>query len=349
MKDSKPKTDLWILLGTILVIAVLIIGLTCHAIPSSDTEGSTEPAAESAEESEDLEEENAETADSASSEAGSTYEEDQVLYDQDGIVIASTGESSLTEDAWQYGLIIENSSGKDMELTAEYGSINGYMIDLSLSCEAPSGSETAAELEAGLDDLEEAGIETVMEVEFYVELWDPEESKTVDLAGPITLTTDAYGTESQEYDDSGTLLYEEDGMEIVFRQVEDADSTVYLDFYFENSTGEDISITIEDLLINDYSVSGNLLCSITDGKKALDQIALSYDVLSGCGIKQADEIVKIEVNFSLAEIDSGTVLAETGILSIYPEIGSEESEESTEESEVIASDSAAEDSGETVS
>ena len=59
MKDSKPKPDLWILLGAILVIAVLIIGLTCQVLPSSDRGDSTEPAAESPEESEDLEEENA--------------------------------------------------------------------------------------------------------------------------------------------------------------------------------------------------------------------------------------------------------------------------------------------------
>ena len=66
MKDSKPKTDLWILLGTMLVIVVLIIGMICHAFLSSDAEDSTEPAAESAEESVNLVEEDTETADSVS-------------------------------------------------------------------------------------------------------------------------------------------------------------------------------------------------------------------------------------------------------------------------------------------
>ena len=331
MKDSdfdyKKKRSLvhrkWWFLLVVAITALAVAG--CTGTEDSDSaEETTEEADDSLEEDDS---ESEEALDSSPSEDSEEYIAEQVLYDQNDIVITATGITDITDYNYQIELLVENGSDSDIDITPEYGSVNGYMTSMSLYCEVPSGRESYSVLRIDLESLEEAGIETVMEIEFCFEIQDTEDWTVLDFSDPVTLTTGAYGSETQEYDDSGTMLYEENGVEITFRQIKSDDEAAYLDFYFENDSGQNISISTVELTINGYTVNGNMFCSIMDGKKADDYAALRYETLSELGIADADAIEQISISFNITDTDSGELIAttETFTISLQDGAGGESS------------------------
>ena len=358
-KQEKPLYRKWWFILLVIVLAAAIIYLRYGGLfTASDSEDSTDYAEEATVESEDAsveeepededteEEENGEVEiiSSDSEQTGEESIEEQVLYDKDGIVITATGEVDVTSSQYQIELLVENGSSDDIYITPEYSSVNGYMIDMSIHSEIPAGRESYSELKIDLDDLEDSGVSTIMEIEFCLEIWDPESWAVYDLSDPVTIQTGAYGTETQEYDDSGAVLYDEGGITITFRHLKIGSSTSSLVFYLENDSGQDVNISTEDVAINDTMLSSTMFCSVVDGKKAVDHILVDDDVLAEMGLSDVNDIEKLDVSFSITDAETSTLIAETELYSIstiYVEDNSVDStveaEEPTDES-TLASD-----------
>jgi len=137
-----------------------------------------------------------------------------VIYDTDGVKVTVTG----YEDGWmgpELKLLIENNSKQNVLITADAVSVNGYMMSMaSLYAEVAKEKKANEALSIMETELEQAGIDTVANIQFYVHVQDAEDWDTVDLSPLVTVETSA-ADYVQPVDDTGDVLYDAKGIKIV--------------------------------------------------------------------------------------------------------------------------------------
>ena len=121
-----------------------------------------------------------------------TYDDSgQELYNEKDIRIVAKGISD--DDSW-FGpgliLFIENSRDKAFTVQARDVSVNGYMIDASLSEDVYPGKKSITALTFFSTDLEKNDIESFEEVELSFHVFDTDEWETIVDTEKYTLTFD---------------------------------------------------------------------------------------------------------------------------------------------------------------
>lgn len=225
-----------------------------------------------------------------------------VLYDANNIKVTATG----YEDGWmgpEIKILVENNSDKNALITTASVSANGYMMPFaSLYAEVAAGKKANETLSLMASELKQSGIETLAELQFYIQLQDPETWETVDTSELITLNTSAAPFE-QPVDDAGDVLYDANGIKIVCKGLKQDiiwDGTVV--FYMENNSGKAVSIYAENVSVNGFMQDVGLWSDLRSGTKLID--GMSIINLSDLEIESIDEIKNIE--FNLRMIDAAT-------------------------------------------
>ena len=105
-----------------------------------------------------------------------TYDDSgEVLAEVNGIKIVSKGLSEK-DSFWGPGLIvyIENNSDQDITVQARDVSINGFMVDPSMSEDVVAGKRAITAVQFFDTDLEDNGIETISDLELYFTIFNQE-------------------------------------------------------------------------------------------------------------------------------------------------------------------------------
>ena len=186
--------------------------------------------------------------------------EEQILYEQDDVVISATGISFDDSDMY-LELFIENNSNEAIIVQTEFSSVNGYTVSSELSSDVAARESMTDNIIISTYQLEIAGIDTVSEVEFYFYITNQVTNES-EVAGPVTITTSAYGSYTQTYDDSGTVLYDANGIRIILKEFE---NITYSDenmdtlmgrkqqfLYIENNSDQNIYVEAADITVNGY-------------------------------------------------------------------------------------------------
>ena len=84
----------------------------------------------------------------------------------------------------------------------------------SLYAEVAAGKKANESLSIMSSELEQSGIDTLAELQFYLQIQDPETWETAATSELLTLTTSAAPYE-QPVDDSGDVLYDSNGIRII--------------------------------------------------------------------------------------------------------------------------------------
>ena len=217
--------------------------------------------------------------------------EEQVLYDEDEVVITAAG-ISFDDDNMYVELLIENDGDEAVLVETVFASVNGYMITSEISCDVAARESVTENMSFSTYQLEVSGIDTVAEIEFYLYITNQVTSES-EVEGPVTITTSAYGSYIQTDDDSGTVLYDANGIRIILKEFErttyaNENLNAYLSrkqqyLYIENNSGKNIYVETADVTVNGYpfddaSLSGNGTFSayILAGKKDVSYF-LFYD------------------------------------------------------------------------
>lgn len=109
------------------------------------------------------------------------------IYNESGIrVVARRGVASYWEN--DLLLYVENNSGRNISISAEDVSINGFMMPSLFSCYLFDGKKTIASCGIGEDDLDENGITSIDEVELELAIWDPNTGGPIADNDAITFT-----------------------------------------------------------------------------------------------------------------------------------------------------------------
>lgn len=253
-----------------------------------------------------------------SNDSGSSDEEvtiaETVLYEAEGIKVTA---KSLADGllGTEVKLLIENDSSKNILITSSSVSANGYMMPTAaLYAEVAAGKKANESLTLMSSELDQCGIETLAEMQFYLQIQDPETWETIKTTDLITLATSATGY-TQPVDDSGDVLYNENGYKVVCKGLKQDiiwDGTVV--FYMENNSSKAVSIYAENVSVNGFMQEVGLWSDLRPSTKMID--GMSMIDLSDMEITNIDEIKTIEFNLRIVDAETWEDIVTTDAMTL---------------------------------
>lgn len=237
-----------------------------------------------------------------------------VLYDVDGVKVTATG----YEEGWtgpEIKILVENNSDKNVLITSDSVSVNGYMMPFAaLYAEVAAGKKANETLSLMSSELDRSGIDVLAELQFYLQIQNPETWETVATSELVTLTTSAAPYE-QPVDDSGDVLFDSNGIRIICKGLKQDiiwDGTVV--FYMENNSGKEISIYAENVSVNGFMQDVGLWSDLRPGTKLID--GMSMIDLSDLEIESIDQIENIEFNLRVVDANTWEDIVTTDVLTL---------------------------------
>ncbi|HOO80304.1 MAG TPA: hypothetical protein PLQ04_07945, partial [Lachnospiraceae bacterium] len=199
--------------------------------------------------------------------------EEQVLFEQDGLKVTAT--EYVVDSIWGDGvkLLIENDGTSDIGLGCNALIVNDYMITDLFSTTVAAGKKDYETLNLSSSELKAAGIENVGQIEVYFHTFDSDSYMTISDIDCVTIKTSAYDSMDSTPNDAGQELYNEGGIRIVGKYVDEGSfwGTAVL-LYIENNSGKNAIIQCDDMSINGFMVTPFFSSTVYDGKKAIDDI-----------------------------------------------------------------------------
>ncbi|MBR1910499.1 MAG: hypothetical protein IJ821_07935 [Lachnospiraceae bacterium] len=275
--------------------------------------GSNTKVEDSASESDTSYEDTSSNEDSGTkAEAASTSNitvDEQVLVDQDGIKITATGYESDSIWGDGIGLLIENNSAKDYSIGCDALIVNDYMISDLFAQTVAAGKKATATMYLSSSQLRAAGIDTVGKVEMYFHAFDDETYDTLFDKVYSEIQTSEYNNMDTTADDSGTELYNNNGIRIIGKTVDEGSFWgMAILLFCENNSGRDITIHVDDMSINGFMMTPYFYSTVYDGKKAIDDITIMSSDLESSGVKSIEEA---ELKFRIVDEDTYDTIDET--------------------------------------
>lgn len=230
-------------------------------------------------------------------EAGTAGAEDMptleacTVYDDKDIQI-TVDSIGLVYDTPALAVTVFNNSERNVTVSVDSVAVNGYMTGASgLYCEVKKGKTAQTLLRLNEDDLQNAGIDTVADIVLQLDIYDSDDYEDIVSELQIPLQTSAAGY-VQNVDDSGMLVYEADGVRLLFRGAEvDEYGDGKLLFFAENLTEDPIYIGEDGLSVNGMETDGMLWCHLWPGTRCVETVYL-FDVTEQ-GIEESGDITQI--------------------------------------------------------
>lgn len=235
--------------------------------------------------------------------------DEQVLVEQDGIVITAT--EYVIDSIWGDGikLLLENNSDKDVAVGCEALIVNDYMITDLFSSTVAAGKKANETMYLSSSQLKAAGIENVGKIEIYFHVYDSSTYDTIFNTECVTIQTSEYANMDTEPNDAGTELYNQDGIRIVGKTVDENSfwGTAIL-LYCENTSGKNIGVSVDDMSINGFMMSPLFSTTVYNGKKSIGDITVLSSDLEENGIEAIEEV---ELKFHIYDADSYSTITDT--------------------------------------
>jgi hypothetical protein len=274
------------------------------------TTGSTEASGAQEADSEDA------SSGSETAKADVTIEE-QVLIDTADIVVTAT--EYTTDSIWGDGikLLLENNSDKDVMVGCTALIVNDYMINDLFASEVAAGKKSNETLYLSSSELNAAGIENVGKIEIYFHIYDSSTYDTIYDSDCVTIETSEYANMDETPNDAGNELYNEGGIRIVGKTVDENSfwGTAIL-LYIENTSGKNVGISVDDMSINGFMMSPFFSTTVYDGKKDIDEITIFSSDLEENGIESIDEV---ELKFHIYDADTYSTITDSDAITFTAE------------------------------
>ena len=234
--------------------------------------------------------------------------EESVLIDGNGIKI--TAKEYVSDSIWGDGikLLIENSSDKNYTVGCDALIVNDYMITDLFASEIAAGKNANEIMYLSSSELKAAGIDSVGKIEMYFHAYDSELNYL--FQNEYTeIQTSEYANMDTTPNDTGMELYNENGIKIVGKTVDENSfwGTAIL-LYVENTSGKNVGVSVDDMSINGFMMSPYFSTTVYDGKKAIDDITVFSSELEENGIESIEDV---ELKFHIYDADSYSTITDT--------------------------------------
>ena len=187
--------------------------------------------------------------------------------------------------------------------------VNDYMITDLFSSEIAAGKKSNETLYLSSRQLNAAGIENAGKIEIYFHIYDSSTYDPVFDSECVVIQTSAYANMDTTPNDAGTELYNQDGIRIVGKTVDENScwGTAVL-LYLENNSGKNVGISVDDMSVNGFMMSPFFSTTIYEGKKSIDDITVFSSDLEENGIKTIEEV---ELKFHIYDADSYSTITDS--------------------------------------
>ena len=237
-----------------------------------------------------------------------------VLFDQDGIRITATGLSIDSLFGPELNLLVENDSAQNIVVQPNYCMVNGYMMDGLLSADVAAGKKANDTLDFLSNALARCGIETITDIELDLVVSDGDSWQTLYETGPVILQTSAAGQYTQTYDDSGEEIYNQNGIRVVAKSVNDDLFGMGIKFYLENNTDKAVIVNADNVSVNGYMMTDLFYSDLAPRSHAVDTLTLLGSELEDNHI---DTITDAELSLQITDADYYQTIDSTAPITLH--------------------------------
>lgn len=282
----------------------LAIFMATALVLSGCSSSETQTTSDQANNQEDVTEDATESEETSDDEAATPVSnevtiENQEIFNQDDLIVTVTGMKFDSLFGPQIAMLFENNTDKNLTVQARNVSVNGYMVDSSMSADIVSGKKSNDSLTIMDSSLEQCGIENIGEIEFSLHIFNSDDFMADNIdSDPITLHTNLYGTFEQAYDDSGETIYDENGIKIISKGL-NAEQSIFgpsVILYVANSSDQFITVQARDTSVNGFMVTPTMSIDVVPGKVAISQMTFLDSDLED---NQIDSINTIETSLHI--------------------------------------------------
>lgn len=237
----------------------------------------------------------------------------QVIYDKDGVRITVTG---MEDDAWtgkKIWMMLENNTDRNLLLTGDVFVVNGITVQAYLYAEVAAGMKANDSLELFTEVLDMAGIEKIATIRGYDTRLVNSDSLDTVAKIPLSLETSVAQTHVQEIDDSGEVVFQQDGVTVIARVISEEFYGQSVQLLVKNETGRDIILEAENISVNGFTVDAWLYDTVCKDTVRFSELDLFSSGLQDNGIEAVEE-----VTFTLRVLDDTTyeTLMKSGVLTV---------------------------------
>lgn len=239
--------------------------------------------------------------------------ESQVVYDSDGITVTV---KDLQED-WmgtRVNLLVENRTDRNIALSGDVFAVNGVTVPGYLYAEAAAGMKTNDSIELYADALKTANISRISTIRTgdarIVDTDDFDVLARVEL----DLATDIAPGYQQGIDDSGEVLFEQEGITVVAQVISQELYGRTVRLLVKNETGKDILVEAEHISVNGYTLDAWLYEKVLADTVRFCALDLFAGGLEANGIEEIEQ-----VSFTLKFLNATNLetLLKSDVLEVY--------------------------------
>ncbi len=236
--------------------------------------------------------------------------EKAVLLDQNGIKITA---KEIDTKGWlgpEVKMLFENNSDKAVTIQVRDTSVNGYMIDPMMSVNVAPGKKANDSMTFSNSDFELAGIEIIADIEFRFHVFDSETWNNLFDSELVRIETSAVKDYVYSFDNSGEMVFNNDGFEIVIKGLAEEDSWLGKDLvvYICNESNKKITVQAKDVSVNGFMIDPIFSCDVVCGKHAVDTITFMSSDLEANDITR---IESVELSFQIIDGDNWNTIENT--------------------------------------
>lgn len=242
--------------------------------------------------------------------------EGTVLYDADDVLIVAD---------WREGepfpgdlpVYIQNASRNDISVTNNNAYINGYLMESAVVfSEVQAGQTVCDYLWQDIEGMRSAGIETVAQMIFRLEILDMDTYTFLEESDEIALEFEVPGDFVQPVNDSGQVLLDEGGVKVVcqgYGSVNGWNNTVQ--FFFENQTDRDIVFAMSGMYLNGKYVDCINYMTLPAGTRAVNDMFLFF-YLEEQGVRDRSDVRSLEVKLAVQDGESYAIVYDLGCVGL---------------------------------
>jgi len=236
---------------------------------------------------------------------GEVTVDEQLLAEYNKVKITLKSFDFDSNDGLRLKMLIENDSDASIKVSAFYESVNGVMMSSTFYTSVEPGKKENKDMFFFPSYFQYAGIDIITEVDFYLQMSFPGSPDISNFFEPISIKTSAFGNYSQVYDDSGTKVYDENGIKFVVQGINNyMDNRIWgpgISIYVENTGDMGFEVYMIDVSINGQMLYPCYTLETASGKRVYASINLRLDEIDKYKI---ESIEKLE--FSLQIPDPST-------------------------------------------
>lgn len=303
-KSKKLKSTVFVAIFAISAI----LGAGCGNQTNSANNTDSIATSDSAETEEDT---SPEETDNISEENVSISE--QIVFEQDGIKITATGLDVDSLFGVDVNFLIENNSDQNITVQDRGVSVNGYMVDTSMSADVVAGKKSNTSMTIMSSSLEKYGISVITDIEFSFHIFDSD-WETIADSEVISLLTSMNGSYVQEYDESGDVVYGDENVRIISKGiVEDDIWGPEPVFFIENVSDVNLVVQVQDTSVNGFMISPTFSPEISANKRIICDMTFLSSELEENNI---EEISVLETSFHIFTADDWETVMDTDPITI---------------------------------